>query len=592
MGCCGEREKLEDARAEQKWSYINLRDFTSSSCLSPLSYGILYIFLLISIAVYAVDCFTAVNLLFFNRWSGQVKPVISFKIARWIRALRVIKSGVIAASYLDPLAVRVQCIRPGARGQGWRRFLVFAALTEGRKGAEYVALFTHFSFEAWIRIVFAEGPRQLLNVQTLYSVMQADLVPTREHPAKDGRSGIAQFWHNLQILADHNKEQAAILFGMVFTVIIWVFSVISLLLACIFYITFLWHHIPERDGSLSRYCRRKIDTRLSRIVGAKVKKALARADKLRAKEATATSSGDQHQVKRQPTIPVIDNDDQPFAPSTLTRQTTQNTFSSGPSQHGNEPPALLRQPTVPDVLQAHERPNNPSRSTTQSSARSNDSYGSDAPLIGAAGGMSYDPSPNYSKPPPMRSGSERSLPYGFPPMSRKTTASSQNIQYSSRPPGRLTSNNGMRGPSRQNSENSNYTPTSLRAEVPVQEYELRTQSPGGIVRGPNNGQYVPYNPGASTQLERPATTTPSSRNVTAPNHFPSADHFPRRPPPQRSGTAPLPPTRSGTAPPPQAIPHTASIYEFYEQHSRPPMPSRPATAGPQGVWHGPRRFPR
>lgn len=142
----------------------NLRDFTSTSCLSPLSYGILYIFLLISIAVYAVDCFTAVNLLFFNRWSGQVKPVISFKIARWIfaacillslvllvyrwvRALRVIKSGVIAASYLDPLAVRVQCIRPGKRGQGWRRFLVFAALTEGRKGAEYVALFTHFSFE-------------------------------------------------------------------------------------------------------------------------------------------------------------------------------------------------------------------------------------------------------------------------------------------------------------------------------------------------------------------------------------------------------------------------------------------------------------
>lgn len=57
------------------------------------------------------------------------------------------RGGVVAASYLDPLAVRLQSIRMGANGRGWRRFLVFAALTKGRKGAEYVALFTYFEFE-------------------------------------------------------------------------------------------------------------------------------------------------------------------------------------------------------------------------------------------------------------------------------------------------------------------------------------------------------------------------------------------------------------------------------------------------------------
>lgn len=57
------------------------------------------------------------------------------------------RTGVVAASYLDPLAVRVQSIRVGENGRGWRRFLVFAALTKGRKGAEYVALFTYFTFE-------------------------------------------------------------------------------------------------------------------------------------------------------------------------------------------------------------------------------------------------------------------------------------------------------------------------------------------------------------------------------------------------------------------------------------------------------------
>ena len=56
------------------------------------------------------------------------------------------RTGVITASYLDPLAVRIESVRPG-KARGWRRFLVFAALTKGRKGSEYVALFTYFSFE-------------------------------------------------------------------------------------------------------------------------------------------------------------------------------------------------------------------------------------------------------------------------------------------------------------------------------------------------------------------------------------------------------------------------------------------------------------
>ena len=147
MGCCGEREKLGEGTPEQRWDYIvanigprisigntnscqNLSDFKPTSCFAPLSYGILYISLLISVAVYVVDTWTAANLLFFNRWSGQVQPIIPFDIARWIfagciilswillvyrwlRAIRVMRSGIVAASYLDPLAVRVQSIRMG-----------------------------------------------------------------------------------------------------------------------------------------------------------------------------------------------------------------------------------------------------------------------------------------------------------------------------------------------------------------------------------------------------------------------------------------------------------------------------------------------
>ena len=146
MGLFGsDREKNEGG--DHKWAYINLSDFRSHSCWTPFTYVVLYISLLISIACYAIDIFTCSQLLLFDKWSGQIQPVVPLEIARWvftgcillslvllvyrwIRAIRVIKTESIAKSYLDPLAVRLQSIRMGQNGKGWRRFLLFAELTK------------------------------------------------------------------------------------------------------------------------------------------------------------------------------------------------------------------------------------------------------------------------------------------------------------------------------------------------------------------------------------------------------------------------------------------------------------------------------
>lgn len=133
--------------------------------LTYLAYAYLFVSLTISIAVYTVDTFTAVNLLVFNKWSSEIKPAISIDIAKWIfsvciilsfvnvayehiRAQIIIRRGSVAESYLDNLAVRLQSVRI-INGKGWRRFLVFAELTKSKKGAEYIALFTYFSFQGW-----------------------------------------------------------------------------------------------------------------------------------------------------------------------------------------------------------------------------------------------------------------------------------------------------------------------------------------------------------------------------------------------------------------------------------------------------------
>ncbi|EMR67857.1 putative pheromone-regulated membrane protein [Eutypa lata UCREL1] len=164
MGLFGGRTEVEP-RPEQKWDAISLRDFKSSSVWTALAYGYLHFGVILSVAVYGVDTFTAINLLAFDTWSSTVQPsqIIPFSISKWlftgaiiasfinlilehIRSLRVRNRGNVAECYLDNLAVRMESLRWG-KGQGWRRFLVFAELTKSKKGAEYVALFTYFSFQ-------------------------------------------------------------------------------------------------------------------------------------------------------------------------------------------------------------------------------------------------------------------------------------------------------------------------------------------------------------------------------------------------------------------------------------------------------------
>lgn len=176
MGCASHRKKQTREFADQKWDYISLKDFRARGCgCGPIfAYCYLWFMLIISIAVYAVDSFTAVNLLAFSRWSSKIEPAIPISVSKWIfsicillsfvnlafesvRAFRVVRRGNVAECFLDGLAARWESIRI-CGGQGWRRFLVFAALAKSKKGSEYVALFTYFSFQCKQAVVSLPCP--------------------------------------------------------------------------------------------------------------------------------------------------------------------------------------------------------------------------------------------------------------------------------------------------------------------------------------------------------------------------------------------------------------------------------------------------
>lgn len=461
--------------------------------------------------------------------------------------------------------------------------------------------------------------------------MQANLVPVGEHAPKKGGSPAAQFFINVRILATHNREQAAILFGMLFTLVVWALAALSLFVAALCYILFLWHYIPTADDGLSGYCRRKVDSRLHNIVGVKVKKALAigYSPRLGSDPKTAKNGGTPARVTRQPTLPMVDFDaEYKHTELPISRRTTESTLplytasanveNSGRPRHGNRAELII--PYMPPF---QPRPVLSSRTTTNSSAQSNTSYFSDAPLLQAAEEMSYGPSPDshsvaapfglssgHRQPPSM----ERNITNKSNSTQRSydTAYRSQRMQDPKTPDSMLAGHPGLQNqpqsefgfPSTQSdsSTGSDYCSAvpevspldhtrSRPARLPVhqqtgvQEYEMHYPRP--TYEGeqyPSNGPYIPFNPRGRMQPQpSPTGFLPKNpamgptRNFTMPfNRPPPGSHAAQQPSlPQRSGTAPIPfnPSHTQTPRNPNSNPRN-------EASSRMALPSRGATAGP------------
>ena len=88
---------------------------------------------------------------------------------------------------------------------------MFSELTKSKKGAEYVALFTYFSFQSWIRVLVCSGPRQVVNAITMVGVYQENLNPGDPDPA----TSILRFFENFKKLMDKDTNQAVMLCGNV-----------------------------------------------------------------------------------------------------------------------------------------------------------------------------------------------------------------------------------------------------------------------------------------------------------------------------------------------------------------------------------------
>jgi hypothetical protein len=441
-----------------------------------------------------------------------------------------------------------------------------------------------------IRLLLADGPRQVVNALTLWKLVTSKLLNGGDAKL----SGFDRFFANLKTLGASNREQTIILSSMAFTLLIWALFMLFLILAFILYIIFLWHHI--QDNTLTGFCRQKVETRLARIVKAKTDKIWA---KQQAKYEKANSNFKSSQTslastvppgpgdfKRQPTLPTIIGSPPKSSAPTFQRSdsvATLPTYSSQPATPWDQkPPSLRRQPTLPDMMDGPTRPV-PSRNGT---GYSDTSYTSNAPLLSQAGGMGYsDPvrAPPLNR--AMTGGSERSftpmsaqgrggpLPpistgqpgsARYPPPSRTNTAFSTQSRNS---PLSANTRQYYESPSSAQSDRSFMsprTPFDQRAQAsngpsyemtPVESYQ---QPSRGYTVG--DGDYFSQNPntGRSSPAPLPPSLQIARRDMSAPMQ-------PRGGPP--NGQLPWPPARSATAPVPE--------------YARGPI-ERSRTAGPGG----------
>lgn len=272
-----------------------------------------WISLAASIAAFGSDIYTCIVLLAYDRWSSNIQPVVPFYISRWIfaacilfsilviiinvfLAARIYKTRNISLTYTNTIARNSHSIT------NYDYFCLFAKITKSRSKTELMALFVYFAYKGWVRLVFGDSPRQVINAITLYSVLPLN----------------TSFIQTVKTIAQSSHVEAFTICSMTFSVVIWAISVLQFCLALLMTLPIYLH--VERSGAsgLEEYCCIRIDRRIKQIVN----KELARSRKKLIQE--------NRRLSKQPTIPLIDFAQQNQSSSIHKRTPSKPRFDDDP----------------------------------------------------------------------------------------------------------------------------------------------------------------------------------------------------------------------------------------------------------------------
>ncbi|CAI2179647.1 18990_t:CDS:2 [Funneliformis geosporum] len=145
------REKVQD----HKFDFVDVQEFEKDSFIGAL--------------------------LVTDRWAGGIKPKIPFVVSKWIvvgsicfsflllfievrKARLIVASRDISFAFTSIVAYRYYTLT------SYAHWCFFQEIRSQQKGQDKIAFFVFFSFKGWKRLLFCDGPRQVINAMTLFTI--------------------------------------------------------------------------------------------------------------------------------------------------------------------------------------------------------------------------------------------------------------------------------------------------------------------------------------------------------------------------------------------------------------------------------------
>lgn len=307
--CCSGGKWKREVVPDHKFDFVDTRDYHTKNFGIRLQYVWLYVLVLKSFGVYIADIYTATTMLASDNWTSaiyekcdiDVCPVnVSFQIGKWVfvgcilfsflllayetrKTKRIIASRDISSAFTNVMANHYYSLR------SYDHFCFFCQIENSTKKKDDFAFFVFFTFKDWKRLLLADGPRQTINGLTLYSFWLAN--------------GKSNPFENLgDYFSSDDMTTSVLLITMVFTVLIFLGSLLVLVVAGICYIPLLCYI----QGNLKEYCCHKVDKRIGELIKKKTQQRVQmEAAQAKKEAATGELSGPQ------PTLPnfSVDDDD-------------------------------------------------------------------------------------------------------------------------------------------------------------------------------------------------------------------------------------------------------------------------------------------
>ncbi|KAF0482317.1 pheromone-regulated K+ transporter prm6 [Gigaspora margarita] len=266
-----------------KYDFVDIQEFEKHDCLSKMRYSVVFFIVLKAVLVYIADLYSMTALLLNDTWTS-VKPAISFSISKWIfvgsilmsfillflemkKAYTIVKSGDISFSFTNKIAYRYYTLT------SYAHWCFFQEIQDREKFfPDKVAFHVFFEFKGYKRLLLCDGPRQIINAITVYTILHDKKFSKRlsDYGSVTTRSSIAI---------------------MSFTVAVFAISVTILFCSFLVYLPLLC----KIRGNLKEYCCHIIDKRIGQLLEKQRKVRIADANKK-----------GQHQGP-QPTIPTLDD---------------------------------------------------------------------------------------------------------------------------------------------------------------------------------------------------------------------------------------------------------------------------------------------